>query len=334
MNAPWAIVTRGLAKRYGTIDAVRALDLHVPRGGITGFLGRNGAGKTTTIKMLLGMIHPSAGSGSVLDLPIDDRASSLAIRRRVAYVAEDKQTYSYLTVAEMIRFTRSFYADWQADVERRLLAEYALPANRKVKALSKGMRTKLALLLALARRPALLILDEPSEGLDPVSIEELLQALVGAGVDGTSIFFSSHQIAEVERIADRVCMMDSGALAADFSLDHMRQEYRRITVGFAFDPPAGFRLPGVEHVRAVGRQLEIFVTGNADAVVAEARRARAVSVDVRPLGLRDVFLQTVQHGAGETEFPARGESFDSPLILSPSKDERLAQDVPGKPRAR
>ena len=299
MSTPWAIVTRGLGKRYGTVDAVRALDLHVPRGGITGFLGRNGAGKTTTIKMLLGMIHPSAGSGTVLDLPIADRRTSLAIRRRVAYVAEDKQTYAYLTVAEMIRFTRSFYDDWQPDVERRLLDEYALPATRKVKALSKGMRTKLALLLALARRPELLILDEPSEGLDPVSIEELLQALVAAGADGTSIFFSSHQIAEVERIADRVCMLDLGALAADFSLDHMRQEYRRITLGFAGDPPAAFRIPGVEDVRTTGRQVEIFVTANAGAVVAEAQRALAVSVEVRPLGLRDVFLHTVQRRPAE-----------------------------------
>jgi len=295
VTTSWAIATRGLTKRYGGVDAVRALDLHVPRAGITGFLGRNGAGKTTTIKMLLGMIHPSSGSGAVLDVPIDDRGGSLAIRRRVAYVAEDKQTYSYLTVAEMIRFTRSFYDDWRPDVERRLLADYALPPHRKVKALSKGMRTKLALLLALARESELLILDEPSEGLDPVSIEELLQALVAAGADGTTIFFSSHQIAEVERIVDRVCLLDRGALAADFSLDHMRQEYRRITLGFAGEPPAGFRIPGVEHVRTIGRQLEIFVTANADAVVAEARRALAVSVDVRPLGLRDVFLQTVQH---------------------------------------
>jgi len=197
----------------------------------------------------------------------------------------------------MIRFTRAFYADWRTDVERRLLAEYALPPQRKVNALSKGMRTKLALLLALARRPELLILDEPSEGLDPVSIEELLQALIAAAAEETTVFFSSHQIAEVERIADRVCMMDRGVLAADLSLDHMRQQYRRIIVGFEAEPPSGFRIPGVEHVRIAARQLEIFVTANADAVVAEAHRARAVSVDVQPLGLRDVFLQTVQREA-------------------------------------
>jgi ABC-2 type transport system ATP-binding protein len=291
----WAIDTRALTKRYGAFDAVRALDLKVTRNGVTGFLGRNGAGKSTTIKMLLGMTRPTSGTGRVVGHRIDDARESVEMRRRVAYVAEDKQTYAYMTVEQMIRFTRSFYADWQPDVERRLLAEYGLPPARKVKALSKGMRTKLALLLALARQPALLILDEPSEGLDPVSIEELLQALVGAAADGTTIFFSSHQIAEVERIADRVCIIDRGTLVTDLSLDHMRQAYRRITLGFDTDPPAvDFRVPGIEHVRTSGRQVNVFVTGNADAIVEEARRASPVSVDVSPMSLRDVFLEHVR----------------------------------------
>jgi ABC-2 type transport system ATP-binding protein len=282
MSDVWAIDTQALTKRYGTFEAVRSLDLKVARRGITGCLGQNGAGKSTTIKMLLGMIHPSSGTGRVMNHRIDDRAESLEMRRRVAYVAEDKQTYAYLTVEQMIRFTRSFYPDWQTDVERRLLEAYGLPPRRKVKALSKGMRTKLALLLALARRPELLILDEPSEGLDPVSIEELLQALVAAATEETTIFFSSHQIAEVERIADRVCIIDRGTLVADLSLDYMRQEYRRITLGFDTDPPVGaFSVPGVEHVRASGRQLTMLISRNAAAVVEQA-------------------LESVQHTSSET----------------------------------
>jgi ABC-2 type transport system ATP-binding protein len=303
MSDVWAIDTQALTKRYGGFEAVSSLDLKVARAGITGFLGRNGAGKSTTIKMLLGMVRPTAGGGSVLGHRIDDRESSLAIRKAVAYVAEDKQTYAYFTVAEMIRFTRAFYPDWQPDVERRLLADYALPSDRKVKALSKGMRTKLALLLALARRPSLLILDEPSEGLDPVSIEELLQTLVGVAADATTVFFSSHQIAEVERIADRVCIIDRGRLAADLSLDHMRQEYRRIRLGFAGDPPSLFathRVPGIERVTTSGHQIDVLVSANADAVVAEARSTSPVAVDVRPVGLRDIFLDTVQHSGSES----------------------------------
>jgi ABC-2 type transport system ATP-binding protein len=227
-DGAWAIETRGLTKRFGSFEAVRAIDLKVARRGITGFLGRNGAGKSTTIKMLLGMTHPTSGTGSVLGHRIDDLHGSLELRRRVAYVAEDKQTYAYMTVEELIRFTRSFYPNWRREVERELMDAYDLPPRRKVKALSKGMRTKLALLLALARRPELLILDEPSEGLDPVSIEELLERLAATAADGTAVFFSSHQIAEVERIADRVCIIDHGSIAGDFSLEHSPTGLREV----------------------------------------------------------------------------------------------------------
>jgi ABC-2 type transport system ATP-binding protein len=246
--------------------------------------------------MLLGMVRPTSGSGRILDLQVTDRRESIEIRKRIAYIAEDKQTYAYFSVAEMIRFARSFYEDWRPDVERRLLASYALPPGRKVRALSKGMRTKLALLLALARKPSLLILDEPTEGLDPVSIEELLQALVAAAADGTAVFFSSHQIAEVERIADRVCILDRGRLRIDISLDYMRDQYRRVTLGFAAPPALALDVPGIEKARTVGRQLELLVSRNVDAVVAEARRAAPLTLDVHPVGLRELFLETVQPG--------------------------------------
>lgn len=214
MTNGYAIETHDLTKRYGRFEAVSNLNLRVAAGRITGFLGRNGAGKSTTIKMVLGISRPSSGTGVVLGHRIDHAQQSRESRQHVAYVAEDKQTYAYMTVSEMIVFTRSFYDDWSVDIEQRFLKQFELPSQRKVKALSKGMRTKLALLLALARRPKLLILDEPSEGLDPVSIEELLQALVAAAADGTTIFFSSHQIAEVERVADDVCWLWCWGLAA------------------------------------------------------------------------------------------------------------------------
>jgi ABC-2 type transport system ATP-binding protein len=268
---------------------------------ITGFLGRNGAGKTTTIKMLLGMIHPTSGTGQVLGKRIDIQQESIEMRRHVAYVGEDKQLYPYLTVAEMIRFTRSFYEDWRLEVEQRLLKQYQLPADRKVKFLSKGMRTKLALLLALARRPALLILDEPSEGLDPVSVEELLQTLVAAAGEGTAIFFSSHQIEEVERIADRICLIDHGNLLMDFALDKFRLDYRRITLGFAAQPPPPdsdfFRLTGIDHIRTAGRQITLLASHDSDGVVERARELHAVSVEVEPVTLREVFLEKVKEEA-------------------------------------
>jgi ABC-2 type transport system ATP-binding protein len=298
MPEPSVIETHDLTKRYGNFDAVRSLSLRVTGQRITGFLGRNGAGKSTTIKMLLGMTHPTSGTGSVLGRSITDARANTEVRREIAFVGEDKQLYGYMTVEQLIRFTKSFYPDWQPDVEQRLLKQYQLPQTRKVKALSKGMRTKLALLLAFCRRPALLILDEPSEGLDPVAIEELLQALVAAAADGTTVFFSSHQIAEVERVAEHVCIIDHGQLVMNFSLEDMRQHYRRITLGFSDEQPAEkFRIQGIQQIQTSGRQVILLANQNADAIVELARTMEPVSVEVAPIGLREVFLETVKEEA-------------------------------------
>ena len=295
MTNEFVIITHALSKSYGKNAAVRELDLSVKLNRITAFLGRNGAGKSTTIKMLLGMIRPTCGSGAVLGGEITDTAANRDLRRRVAYVAEDKPLYGYMTVEQLILFAKSFYPDWRADVEKKLLHEYELPIERKVKTLSKGMRTKVALLLAFARRPDLLILDEPSEGLDPVGIEHLLRSLVAQAADGVSIFFSSHQIAEVERVADHVCILEKGRLLVDQSLDELRQSYRRIDLVFdSAAPEHEFRFLGVQRIEARGHHLSVLAQSNAEAVVERARCLNALSVEVSPVALRDIFLETVK----------------------------------------
>jgi ABC-2 type transport system ATP-binding protein len=292
----YVIETCDLCKQFGTVQAVSALNLRVARNHVTGFLGRNGAGKSTTIKMLLGMTHPTSGSGLLLGRSITDPKQDLEARRQVAYCGEDKQLYAYMTVQQLIRFTASFYPDWRSDVAARLLDQFQLPPGRKIKALSKGMRTKLALLLALARRPSLLILDEPTEGLDPVAIEELLQTLSGLPADGTSVFFSSHQISEVERIADRVCIIDRGRLVVDLSLDEIRQDHRRITLSFSSQPPEHlFDMPEVRSIETSGRQMVLVSSHGAEAIVERARDVDAVVVDVAPISLRELFLDRVQN---------------------------------------
>ena len=288
------IWTERLTKRYGNMEAVRSLNLMVRPNRITGFLGRNGAGKSTTIKMILGMIRPTSGAGTAFGKRITDTAHSIELRRRIAYVSEDKRLYDYMTVEQMLRFTSAFYPDWQPDVASRLLNEYELPPHRRISALSKGMRTKCALLLAFSRRPDLLILDEPSEGLDPVGVEHLLRMLVGKCTEGTTIFFSSHQIAEVERIADHVSILEKGSLLLDESLDRLRQTHRRVDVVFPSLPvEQEFRIPGVDRITTNGRQMSVFVSRNAEAVVERAHNCNAVSVQMSPVGLRDLFLETV-----------------------------------------
>lgn len=289
------IETSGLRKSYGKVEAVRNLNLTVEGNRITAFLGLNGAGKSTTIKMLLGMIPPDHGQSRVLGRQINDPADSIALRQRVAYVSEHKQLYDYMTVEQMIRFTKSFYSDWRTDQEQALLKKYQLPLDRYVKSLSKGMRTKLALLLAFARQPELLILDEPSEGLDPIGIEMLLESLVTHCSEGTAVFFSSHQIPEVERIADHVCVLDKGELVLDASMDDLRQSYRQIDLAFPSVPSeTAFRIAGVQGVRSKGHQMRIFASKNSEAVVERARDFYATSIEVTPVGLREIFLQTIK----------------------------------------
>jgi ABC-2 type transport system ATP-binding protein len=289
------IQTTDLSKSFGSVEAVRDVSLFVRPHQITAFLGLNGAGKSTTIKMLLGMIEPSGGEGKVLGKRIADPTESVELRRKIAYVSENKRLYDYMTVEQIIRFTRSFYTDWRLDIEQHLLRTFELPLNQMIKSLSKGMRTKLASLLAFARSPELLILDEPSEGLDPVGIEQMLECLVARCGEGTTVFFSSHQIPEVERIADNVCILHRGRLVIDASLDDMRHSYRQIDLVFPSLPAEQkLRVPGVESIRASGCQMRIFASRNADAVIERAHNLHVSSVDVGSVGLREIFLETVK----------------------------------------
>jgi ABC-2 type transport system ATP-binding protein len=290
------IETQGLRKSYGQVEALRGLDLQVPAGSIYGFLGRNGAGKTTTLKILLGMTRPAGGHARVFGLPADAPAPSVAIRRRTGFVSEDKDLIEYLTVEEIIRFTASFYPRWRADLQQRYLRRFELPLFQKVRNLSRGMRTKLALLLTLCRGAELLILDEPTSGLDPTNIEEVLQALVTHVADEEkTVFFSSHQIAEVEQIADHVTIIDAGRAVVSGALEDLRQNYSRVQLVFDGQAPdARFRGPGVVNVRRNGRTLTVLSSAGSAPIVEEARAMNPLSVDVAPVSLKEIFLETVR----------------------------------------
>jgi ABC-2 type transport system ATP-binding protein len=289
------IETADLRKQYDRVEAVRGLTLQVPLGSIFGFLGRNGAGKTTTIKLLLGMVRPTGGYAQVFGLAADRQQASVDIRRRTGFVSEEKDLIDYMTVGEIVRFTAAFYPKWRRDLEQRYLHRFELPLDRTVKALSRGTRTKLAVLLALCRGAELLVLDEPTAGLDPAMAEEVLQALVAhAAGEEMTVFFSSHQIAEVDQIADRVAIMDRGRAVVSGALDDLRERFRRIQLVFDGEAPdATFRAPGIQRVRRQGRVLTVLSSAGAASVLDEARALRPVSVDVLPVTLKEIFLETV-----------------------------------------
>jgi ABC-2 type transport system ATP-binding protein len=287
------IETRGLRKSFKGNVALNGLDLKVPAGSIFGFLGRNGAGKTTTIKLLMGFLKPDAGDARVFGLSTEDPSASIEIRRRLGFVTEDKELYPYMTVAQIIRFTRSFFPKWRDDLEKRYLKLFDLPPNHKIPDLSKGMRSKLMLLLGISRGADLLILDEPTEGLDPVAVEDMLRELVAmSAAEGPSIFFSSHQLAEVAQIADHVCIIDRGAAIVTGSLDDLKAQYQRLRVVFAEELRTPIHwIDGAEHVRVQGRTIEILASRNVDAILNQARSLPGTSVERFPVTLKEIFLE-------------------------------------------
>jgi len=289
------IETVDLRKTYESVHALAGLSLRVPRGSVCGLLGRNGAGKTTTIKVLLGMVRPTSGTARVFGLAADDARASVEIRSRTAFVSEDKDLYSGMTVGELLRFTPGFYPSWRADLASTYLTQFELRADAAIKDLSRGMRTKLALLVAFSTGAELLILDEPTSGLDPAATEQVLKLLVKqAAADGTTVLFSSHQLADVEQIADHLAIVDRGRTVVHGPLDDVRAAHRRIQL--VFDdaaPDAAFKSRGVVGMRREGRVLSVLSSAGEEGVVAEARALNPRSIDVHPVTLKEIFLETV-----------------------------------------
>jgi ABC-2 type transport system ATP-binding protein len=218
---------------------------------------------------------------------------SIEIRKRIAFVSEVKEFYPYMTVDGMIRFTAGFYPSWRRDLEEKYLRLFELRRNENVTKLSKGMRSKLGLLLAFCRGVELIILDEPTDGLDPVAIDEALQAVVSSAADGTTVFFSSHQLAEVEQIADRVGIIAQGRIRLEDSLEDLKRNYRRLQLVFEDKIPvlAGEQIASSEQD---GRTVSLLVSHGAETVIEQARSMNGRVLDVSPVTLKEIFLDAVR----------------------------------------
>lgn len=279
-----------VVKRYGRQTALAGLSLESPAGQVVALLGDNGAGKTTAIKVLLGLIEPSEGQAEMLGL--DSRTQGEEIRRRVGYVPERPTLYLWMTVAEIGWFAAGFYASGYFARYQELVRGFQLPEDRKLKALSKGMLAKVALSLAMAHQPELLVLDEPTSGLDPLVRREFLESMVGVAAAGRTVLLSSHQIGEVERVADAVAVLKQGRLVLFERLDDLKSRVRELTVAFVNGSSQLPPLPGTL-IRSDGEDRQRrFLIRDLDEVGLETLRADAQvrHVEVRHPSLEEIFV--------------------------------------------
>lgn len=290
--AEYVIRTERLTKKFGTIIAVDHINLEVKRGSVYGFLGENGAGKTTTIKMLLGLLRPTEGTVEVFGYnPI---RNSIAIKRRVGYVPEDQTMYNWMTVEEICWFTSDFYPTWNKKLSEELLTRFDLPKNRKICELSRGMQAKLMLTLALSHEPELLILDDPTSGLDPIVRREFLESLVDLiQQEGRTVFFSSHIVNELERVADYIGIIHNGKLIISTELEKLKQQTKQIRLIFDTVPPEELiTTTGILRVEKGAHELVLTVSDFSDKKLAELQKQyQAKSAEVADLSLEDIFVE-------------------------------------------
>jgi ABC-type multidrug transport system ATPase subunit len=292
------IFTSELTKQFGTLTAVDRLNWSVPEGSLCGLLGPNGAGKTTTLKMLLGMIHPTSGSGRVLDLNIENQ--SLEIRRFAAFVTEDKDLYDSMKVGSLIRFYSSFFPDWSEGAIDEMMKAWNLNVDQRVCDLSRGTRAKLYLALSIARRPRVLMLDEPTEGLDPVGQEEVLELLTHWLTRGQrSAVIASHRLEEIERVCDRVAILNQGRLLLEDDLDQMKSTWKTIEVIGDFVPES----PVVQVTKS--GMVSRIVTNEYESFLKDLQHKKVTPLHVYDMNLRDIYLASLQksshatHGTGD-----------------------------------
>lgn len=248
------LAVKSLSKDFATKKALAGINLEVRKGEIMGLVGPNGAGKTTLVKLVMGLIKPSSGTVSVFGR--DERALGAEEKRRIGYIPDESFFYDFMTVQQTLEFNRGFYPDWDDEKCTELMQRFHLPPGEPVKNLSRGVKAQLALILVLAQKPDLLLLDEPLEGLDPMRRLEFLNLVLEDFMqrEGRGVLISSHYLEELERLADRVAFLHEGRLLRVAEMEQLKVEEKTIRVVFQKEPPeALLKMPGIKDVQKEGK---------------------------------------------------------------------------------
>ena len=290
-----SITIEHLTKRYGSFTAADDISIDIPDGSVFGLLGPNGAGKTTTFKCLLGLASPT--SGRIL---FDGKTLSPQTFQELAYVPERSVLYDWMTAGDHLEMTRRAYGRYSAKRAAELMQLFSLDARKRVRAMSKGMRTALSVVMAFAIEPKTMILDEPTSGLDPVNQRAVLKLIIDAAAQGTTIVLSSHQIGQVERAADHIAVLKNGQAVLTGAVDDLKAGSKIVEGIFPTDSITVNGLASdkrIARIERTGRILRLTVNAGGDELAGALSRMGAQSVRVVDLNLEDIFLNAVDGGS-------------------------------------
>src|SRR5262245_8053170 len=289
---PTVVEIEGLSRRFGDKVALDGIDLTVPAGSVFGLVGENGAGKTTLIKHVLGLLRAEAGSVRVFGR--DPAADPVGVLAQVGYLSEDADLPGWMRVGEWLRYVRAFYPGWDVAYAERLRREFELDPAARIKDLSKGQRARAGLLAALAYRPRLLVLDEPSSGLDPIVRRDILGAIIRTIADeGRTVLFSSHLLDEVERVSDHVAMIKGGRIVLCERLDQLKAAHRRLTVRFDEPQARPPTLAGSLRFEGFGREWTAVCQGSIEELQRSVSGLGARIVEEHVPSLDEIFVARV-----------------------------------------
>jgi ABC-2 type transport system ATP-binding protein len=295
-SSPPIVEIRRLTRHFDRKLALDDISLTVPRGGVFGLIGGNGAGKTTLIKHLLGMLKPQAGSVEVFGLdPVENPVGTLG---RIGYLSENRDLPDWMRVSELMRYTQAFFPNWDAKYAEELRNAFELDANSRVKTLSRGQRARAGLLIALAHRPELLVLDEPSSGLDPVVRRDILGAIIRTiAEEGRTVLFSSHLLDEVERVADRVAIIHHGRILLTSSMDEIKDTHHRLTLRFETAREFAPAMVGTLACEGKGNEWTYICSGDIEQLRRAAEPLGATLVANTSLTLDEIFVTRIAGAA-------------------------------------